>query len=414
MTSWEEAVKNKLEAYESTPPEGVFAEIQRRRGAAPARRPVSRSRLWLPAAALAAAVAALIGFFSFRETPRPEPVLPSDVTARVETPVPAGETVETVEATETTESPESVPANSTAPQPPVRKKAAEIIPAPSTIPVPEEPLSGSVAEEAGPAPAEATEVETGEIGEISEEPAESRETAQRPEFSPYPEYTPPVALRLNPRLAAGALLGAGAVGSLVAMLAFPVNKAYGEVPFNGSQTEGGYASSQPYSDYAMGQPTSDWKHSLPFRAGLSARVAVTPRLFVTTGVQYSLYRSRLSVAATGGTMFRTLHYLGIPLRLDRTLYAGKNFEAYLGAGLEGDICIAARMEGSRIERNPAMLSLLGVGGVQVNLTKRLGLYLEPELSYSFPLGQVTWITRQTEQPFLFTVSGGVRINLNVK
>ena len=110
-------------------------------------------------------------------------------------------------------------------------------------------------------------------------------------------------------------------------------------------------------------------------------------------------------------MTRTSHYLGVPLRLDWSVYSKKHFEAYLGAGLEGDVCIAARMEEFRIDRNPAMISILGVAGLQLNLTNRLSLYLEPELSYAFPIRQPAWATYQTEHPFLFTVSGGVRIDL---
>ena len=73
------------------------------------------------------------------------------------------------------------------------------------------------------------------------------------------------------------------------------------------------------------------------------------------------------------------------------------------------------------------VAIPGASGIQFNATKRIGLYLEPELTWSKPpkkahldyYGDVVIMeegdyrleTYRTVHPFMFTVATGLRVNL---
>ena len=168
----------------------------------------------------------------------------------------------------------------------------------------------------------------------------------------------------------------------------------------------------PMNDPAGPNPNTDVftgsrKDSFPLRAGLSARIPVSERWSLTTGVDYSLYSSSLKYSLTGEKR-QLAHYLGVPLRLDYTLASGRWMDVYLGGGVEGDWCLASTLAGERIPKDGFSLSLLGSAGLQFNLTDRLGLYLEPTVSWMVPSQTRVLDTWRTEHPFTFSTSAGLR------
>ena len=53
---------------------------------------------------------------------------------------------------------------------------------------------------------------------------------------------------------------------------------------------------------------------------------------------------------------------------------------------------------------------MGAGGIQFNITKRIGIYVEPELSWTVPSENHVLETWRSEYPFMFSVATGLRIN----
>ncbi|MBP5548966.1 MAG: hypothetical protein J6X63_00615 [Bacteroidales bacterium] len=54
--------------------------------------------------------------------------------------------------------------------------------------------------------------------------------------------------------------------------------------------------------------------------------------------------------------------------------------------------------------------MLGVGGVQLNISKRIGIYMEPEFSWTKTAGRVL-DTYRSKHPFMFSATAGLRLNL---
>ena len=155
-------------------------------------------------------------------------------------------------------------------------------------------------------------------------------------------------------------------------------------------------------------PVTGHKHCLPLKAGLSARIPVSDRLYITTGLEYALYPSTF-VFSQAGEKKQYAHYMGIPARLDWSIASGRWLDVYLGGGIEGSFGLGATFDGIRVRNKDLNLSFLGAGGLQLNLTKNLGLYVEPQVSWTIPIRTQGLETYRSEHPFMFSVGTGLRI-----
>ena len=387
MKKWEDIVKDRLEGYESTLPEGSFAAFRARRdgvGTSSSRR--IAPWIWGLTAAVAAGLASLL-FLRFPETDggmetgsQPD----GPIVEVVAEPVSAG----------TDSSVAAVPdvsrlmAQGTVPKT-VRKSPAGSI----LVDVPaEEPVS--------------------EKADDAVRPSESRDkvasAAETSPFLPAASETHPSAVETASQIhgkaapIAGGLLGAGTVAALVARslgtadLALPM--AAQASPFHGSPNE--------YSLELL-----EAAHHFPLKADLSTRIPLANHLYLTTGLAYARYTSDYTYSLWGKKR-QVAQYLGIPLRLDWVFDAGKWLDVYVGGGVLGDVCVGASFGGEKIRRDGPSLSVMGAGGVQWNVTKRFGVYIEPALNWQIPFGTPVLETYRTVHPVAFTTTAGLRINLD--
>ena len=161
-------------------------------------------------------------------------------------------------------------------------------------------------------------------------------------------------------------------------------------------------SNPPYGKNPQTDNLLSTTHRMPLKAGLSVRTPVAQKLYLTTGIEYSRYTT-VNTYSQSGELKQYEQYLGIPLRLDWTFVSGKRFDLYAGAGVKAEWCLAGSENFST--------SLLGVGGVQLNLTDWLGIYVEPELSWKMSIDKPTATTYRSEHPLLFTVGTGLRFTI---
>ena len=122
-----------------------------------------------------------------------------------------------------------------------------------------------------------------------------------------------------------------------------------------------------------------------------------------------------SASVTAGSTFTTL---------SKCHYITFHVSSYYGTTYNNDISInypATDTEyhtydgataGIDIPRDGFSFSLLGAGGVQFKVTRHLGLYVEPEISWTLPSEKRVLETYRSAHPFLFSVATGLRINLD--
>ena len=414
MKKWEDTIKERLEGYESTLPEGSYADFQRLRADAKGSRKKVYPLAWAAAVAVAASLAAVL----FLRQPKqadggvklvqhpvggvqlqqpPVEVLPVADSLAVEEPV--------VVAPLMAQAASVKPAMSAMPGKPAAKPIVES--EPEAIPQ-EEPKA---------APEAAASPET-------PDPEDDKETSVTawgepfiPTGSPFiPDKQP--ARKVNLKLAipvAGGLLGTGALALLAVNLVPMAVRDAAEVG-DSMTSNPGSAPNNPDLGQQVNPPVcEDWlldtRHFFPLRLGASARIPVWKNLYVTSGLEYSSYTSRFTYSYVGEKT-QVAQYLGIPLRLDWVFPLGKRFDAYAGAGMQADFCLSARWGSEEIEGDRPVFSLGAAGGVQLNLIRNLGLFVEPQLTWRIPTGGTVLLqTYRTRHPWMFSVSAGVRINL---
>ena len=157
--------------------------------------------------------------------------------------------------------------------------------------------------------------------------------------------------------------------------------------------------------------TEKYRHEIPKSFGVSARLHLTDRLSINTGLNYTRYasdRTRIFSDYTYQNDRQYVHYLGIPVRLDWMIVNRKHFNFYLGAGIHADKCIYATVGGERLHEQEVLFGLNGAMGLQFNIVPMVGLYFEPDISYSLNEGSIQ--TYRSREPFVVTVRGGLRFN----
>ncbi len=428
MKTWENIIKDKLERTDAALPESLFTEFLTRLDASgspavavPAVRPAAwhRPLLWALVPAAAAGLAALLFLH--------KPSLPGDgIQVAQQPPAPVAAVADSVKSEEPLQSDNLV---SHAVTPKVAKQSVISTPEPASADYaqPSEDTAEVI-------PAE--EVSISETDVVSDpEPSVSVPSPVIPKST----AAKPVELKVAP--AAGIVTGSGLLAAALTQ-------------FIGSGTQAGTNSASMVNNLetsysgSIATFTDEDSHHFPLiKEGLSVGIPVARRLKITTGLEYSRYISTSSqLLDSFGQQFKAerkqvAQYLGIPVRLDWSLAKNKLLDVYVGGGAAADYCIGAKMiikytdpkmedNIQELRRDGFVFSVIGAGGIQLNVNRRIGLYLEPELTWSKPpkkpsldfYGDIVTMeegdyrleTYRTEHPFMFTVATGIRINLGTK
>ena len=156
--------------------------------------------------------------------------------------------------------------------------------------------------------------------------------------------------------------------------------------------------------------TDKYTHEIPVSIGVSARFRLTDRLSVNTGLNYTRYNStrnrRYNNTSRSESARQSVHYLGIPVRLDWMLVNRKHFNFYMGAGVQMDKCLYATVGDERLHEKQFLFGVNGSMGFQFNIVPMVGLYFEPDFSYSLNEGSLQ--TFRTREPFMISARAGLR------
>ena len=413
MKTWESIIKDKLERTDTSLPNSLFTEFLTRLDASgspavavPAVRPAAwhRPLLWALVPAAAAGLAALLFLH--------KPSVPGDgIQVAQQPPAPVAAVADTVKSEEPLQSDNLVSQA-------ITPKAANHYPVHVTEP---ETTDNTQPSE------DTAEVIPAEEGSISETDVVSDPEPSVSAPSPViPKSTAakPVELKVAP--AAGIVTGGGLLAAALTQ-------------FIGSGTQAGTNSASMVNNLetsysgSLATFTDEDSHHFPlFKEGLSVGIPVAPRLKITTGLEYSRYIS------TSSHMMDSFGVHGF--QVERKQVA-QYLDVYVGGGAAADYCIGAKMiikytdpalkdSIQELRRDGFVFSLIGAGGIQLNFNKRIGLYLEPELTWSKPPkkahldfygdivimeeGDYRLETYRTAHPFMFTVGTGLRINLGTR
>lgn len=185
-----------------------------------------------------------------------------------------------------------------------------------------------------------------------------------------------------------------------------------------------------YSDVAMAQGSSNayfsaeplqrdcketTKHNMPVSFGATVSYALNDRLALTSGLVYTLATSSFEhgTSSNASKDEQTLHYVGIPLTASYTIWGNSWLKTYVNAGGQVDFNVSAKVETeghtADIDKDRAQLSVGAAAGVQLNVIKQMGVYVEPGVRYYFDNGSNVQ-TVFKEHPCNFSLQMGLRWN----
>ena len=158
--------------------------------------------------------------------------------------------------------------------------------------------------------------------------------------------------------------------------------------------------------------SDSYQHDMPVSFGVSARIMLSKRFSINTGLNYTLYSSMRERSYSSSEVTererQNVHYLGIPLRCDWLVVNRRYFTFYMGVGAQVDKCVYARVGNERLHENDFLFSLTGAAGLQYNITNKIGLYLEPD--FSLRLNEGTLETYRHDHFGVISARAGLRFS----
>lgn len=164
-------------------------------------------------------------------------------------------------------------------------------------------------------------------------------------------------------------------------------------------------------------------HKQPVRVGLSVAYPLSERLAIGLGLYYTYLSSDFKSGSEHNyqSAHQSLHYLGIPLSANYTFIRSSRFSFYATGGVMAEKCISGQSELLTVSGNSReaakqsltekhlQYSTFGSLGVQLDLIKHVGLYVEPGLSYYFD-NHSRVVNLYKDEPLQFNLSAGVRFS----
>lgn len=169
---------------------------------------------------------------------------------------------------------------------------------------------------------------------------------------------------------------------------------------------------------------TDVKHHMPVTVGASVKWNLSENWALETGLNYTyLYSDLRSGAKSYIEDKQKLHYVGIPLKVQRSVWNNSIFSFYASAGGMMEKCVSGSVETVCVDESnrktygtedlnvkPLQFSVLASVGLQANFNKLISLYVEPGMIYYFD-DNTDVLTIRKDKPFNFNLQLGLRFNL---
>lgn len=153
------------------------------------------------------------------------------------------------------------------------------------------------------------------------------------------------------------------------------------------------------------------KHHAPFSLGVSVSIPLSGRLALTSGLVYTRLKSDFT------TREQSLHYIGVPIGVTYSLWKWRFINLYAIGGVQADFNFKATTKNSSeaMSRDTAkdrvqFSTMLGPG-LQLNLNKDFGFYVEPTVRYYYNNGSAV-LNYFKDQPWNINFNAGLRLTLH--
>ena len=172
----------------------------------------------------------------------------------------------------------------------------------------------------------------------------------------------------------------------------------------------------------LGKETyTDVRHHIPVTVGATVKWSLGSKWALETGLNYTYLRSELRSGAESYVDDKQkLHYVGVPLKVQRSIWDNGIFSLYASAGGMVEKCVSGSVSSAysdgnikteKIKIKQPQFSVLASLGVQTSFNKYLGIYLEPGIVYYLDDNSDV-LTIRKDKPFNLNIQVGLRFSLN--
>ncbi|ATV54896.1 hypothetical protein CTM53_04450 [Prevotella intermedia] len=163
-------------------------------------------------------------------------------------------------------------------------------------------------------------------------------------------------------------------------------------------------------------------HRQPITLGISVALPLTSKISVETGLMYSHHYSELAyeVGNISHDIKQHLNFVGIPLNLNYRLWQRNNTSVYVSGGGSVEKMVYGKQKerydgtettiANKVEMKELQWALSARFGAAYKLTKGVSFYLEPGVSYHFN-NKSDLQTIYSDRPVSFQLKAGLRFNL---
>lgn len=166
-----------------------------------------------------------------------------------------------------------------------------------------------------------------------------------------------------------------------------------------------------YNDANAPDDLYEYTHKRPMTFGMAISYGLTPRVSIVTGLEYSRYKSSITLTKKNFSENQRVDYLGIPLGIDYQALKSNHFSVYTGAGVKADWCVKATYAGERLTDKGLNWTAYATIGAQYEILTGINVFFQPELSYYLNSDGHTLQTYRTENPLMVSAVLGLRLSL---
>ncbi|MCQ2287789.1 MAG: outer membrane beta-barrel protein [Muribaculaceae bacterium] len=170
-------------------------------------------------------------------------------------------------------------------------------------------------------------------------------------------------------------------------------------------------------EVVYGEPRRKVLHcKVPIHVGALARYHITPRWSVEAGIAFTHQEATITTTLNDvvENYEQTMRYVGVPVGVSYTIFNKERFKLYAAARGSVEKCVQSSTTRPYTSTdNPMLYSMSLAPGMQVNITRNLGIFLEPSLSYNIS-GKSVMPTRYDDMPWDFDLRMGITWTINPK
>lgn len=169
---------------------------------------------------------------------------------------------------------------------------------------------------------------------------------------------------------------------------------------------------------------SDVNHKFPISAGVALSIPIGQGFAVETGVAYTYLESTSETTQDFTYKYQqNIHYIGVPVSVAYKILNIRAIDVYAAVGATAELPVAADVktkiysgnkhissDSKNVEAKGLQMSLNAAVGINVHLTPRVGIYIEPNLNHYFRNANQP-ITSRTQSDIQFNVRAGFKIQL---